>query len=395
MSRSFRVIVVGPTGAGKSQFCNFVQRDISNSINKVSDSLNSCTKDPYPNYFTRQNSSYEFIDTAGSSDSANDDVKNLENLVNYLKDKKSIDYIILVLKFNERVTKETREYINILGKIFTPGEFYTHLCVLFTKFPINPSKKDNKIKNKSIEEINVILKETFNINKNMRIPEVNVYFIDTECDEDDHTYEEKYQDTVDIMLKQMKLDIEIYPSINTTNFDMTGVNAKTRAQKQIEQLNQKLKEETKRREEEERQKKRLEEEIKKNKKNDKERRIKENQLKELMRKQEEERKRLEEFERENERKRRLIEEEARKKGIEISKLDDIIDGCAEFVGITGLGVGACFLLSLGGVALSAICPVAGPAIAGFFFYTSGWLTIDAVGAGLVAGGAKIAKEIKK
>ena len=192
MSRSFRVIVVGPTGAGKSQFCNFVQRDISNSINKVSDSLNSCTKDPYSNYFTRQNSSYEFIDTAGSSDSGNDDVKNLENLVNYLKDKKSIDYIILVLKFNERVTKETREYINILGKIFTPGEFYTHLCVLFTKFPINPSKKENKIKNKSIEEINIILKETFNINKNMRIPEVNVYFIDTKCDEDDHTYEEKY-----------------------------------------------------------------------------------------------------------------------------------------------------------------------------------------------------------
>ena len=330
MSRSFRVIVVGPTGAGKSQFCNFVQRDTSNSKNKVSDSLNSCTKDPYSNFFTRQNSSYEFIDTTGSSDSADDDAKNLENLVNYLKDKQSIDYIILVLKFNERVTKETREYINILGKIFTPGEFYTHLCVIFTKFPINPSKKENKIKNKSIEEINIILKETFNINKNMRIPEVNVYFIDTECDEDDHTYEEKYQDTVDIMMKQMKLDIKNYPSINTTNFDMTGVNAKTRAQKQIEQLNQKLKEETKIREEEERQKKRLEEEIKKNKKNDEERRIKENQLKELMRKQEEERKRNEEFQRENERQRRLIEEEARKKGIEISKLDNLIDGCGEF-----------------------------------------------------------------
>ena len=193
----------------------------------------------------------------------------------------------------------------------------------------------------------------------------------------------------------MKLDIEIYPSINTTNFDMTGVNAKTRAQKQIEQLNKKLKEETKRREEEERQKKRLEEEIKKNKKNDKERRIKENQLKELMRKQEEEGKRLEEFERQNERKRRLIEEEARKKGIEISKLDNIIDGCAELVGMAGQGVGACFLLSLRGAALTAICPVAGPAIASFFFYTSGLLTIDAVGAGLVAGGAKIAKEIKK
>ena len=50
------------------------------------------------------------------------------------------------IKFNERLTKETREYIEILGKILTPGEFYTHLCVFFTKFPANPSKKDNRIK---------------------------------------------------------------------------------------------------------------------------------------------------------------------------------------------------------------------------------------------------------
>ena len=40
----YRVMVVGPTEAGKSQFCNFIQRDWTNSINKISDDLNSCTK---------------------------------------------------------------------------------------------------------------------------------------------------------------------------------------------------------------------------------------------------------------------------------------------------------------------------------------------------------------
>ena len=146
--KSYRVIIVGPTGAGKSQFCNFVIRDSTNQINKVSDSLNSCTIDPFSNYFSRENTNYEFIDTAGSSssDSSNDDNKNLEKLVNYLRTKKEIDYIILLLKFNERLTKETREYIEILGKILTPGEFYTHLCLFFTKFPANPSKRDNIIK---------------------------------------------------------------------------------------------------------------------------------------------------------------------------------------------------------------------------------------------------------
>jgi hypothetical protein len=65
----------------------------------------------------------------------------LENLVNYLKDKKSIDYIILVLKFNERVTKETREYINILGKIFTPGEFTRIYAYFLQNFQLIRVKK--------------------------------------------------------------------------------------------------------------------------------------------------------------------------------------------------------------------------------------------------------------
>ena len=86
----YRAIVVGPTGAGKSQFCNFIQRDLTNSINEVSDDLDSCTKDPSSNIFTRNNIKYEFIDTAGSSDSSKDDIKNLEKLINYIKKKKKL-----------------------------------------------------------------------------------------------------------------------------------------------------------------------------------------------------------------------------------------------------------------------------------------------------------------
>ena len=143
--RTYRAIVVGPTGAGKSQFCNFVQRDTTNSINKVCDFLDSCIQEPQSNYFVRNETNYEFIDTAGNSDSENNDEKNLEILINYLKEKKTIDYIILILKFGERVTCETRDYLKTLGKLFTPIEFYSHLCVFFTKFPKNPSEKENKM----------------------------------------------------------------------------------------------------------------------------------------------------------------------------------------------------------------------------------------------------------
>ena len=63
-NKVYRVIVVGPTGAGKSQFCNFVRRDITNSIYTVSYSLDSCTKDPFSNFFQRKSTNYEFIDTS-------------------------------------------------------------------------------------------------------------------------------------------------------------------------------------------------------------------------------------------------------------------------------------------------------------------------------------------
>ena len=66
----YKIVVVGPTGAGKSQFCNFIQKDLTNSINRVSDSLDSCTQDPFSNYFKRQENNFEFIDTAGNSDSS-------------------------------------------------------------------------------------------------------------------------------------------------------------------------------------------------------------------------------------------------------------------------------------------------------------------------------------
>ena len=138
----YRVIVVDPTGMGKSQFCNFIQRDITNSINKVSDSLNSCTQDPFSNKFKRNNNNYEFIDTAGSADSGNKDIENFKRLVEYLKKKLLIDHILLLLKFGEKVINDTRDYIKTLGKIFTPVEFYNHLSVIFTKSPIKPSKKE-------------------------------------------------------------------------------------------------------------------------------------------------------------------------------------------------------------------------------------------------------------
>ena len=299
----YRILVVGPTGAGKSQFCNFVQRDITNSKNKVGVGLRSCTKGPQSNIFTRNNTNYDFLDSAGSSDSDNDDIKNLNLLIDFIKKKESIDYITLLLKFGEKITNETKKYLETLGKIFTAGEFYTHLCVFFTKFPTKPKKKDSKLKDETKKEINEILKEIFHIDKEIQIPDVKVYFIDTEIDEDDNTYDEKSQDTIDIMIKQMKLDIKKYNSINTKNFDVTGERIENE-KKQIEVLKKQLEEEKLKKEKEDEEKKRIIEEMQKMKEDDKK---KEEELKNILKKFQEEQ--------------RKIDEDAKNRNIDIERLD--------------------------------------------------------------------------
>ena len=331
----YRVLVVGPTGAGKSQFCNFVQRDITNSKNKVSSGLRSCTKGPKSNIFTRNNTNYDFLDSAGSSDSDNDDINNLNLLIDFIKKKESIDYISLLLKFGERITNETKKYLETLGKIFTAREFYTHLCVFFTKFPTKPKKKDRELRDETIKEINVILKEIFKIEEKIQIPDVKVYFIDTEFDEDDNTYDEKSQDTIDIMIKQMKLDIMIFNSINTKNFDATGENCKLRKEnekKQIQELIKQLEEEKLKKEKEEEEKKRIVEEIQKMKVDNEKKKEKEELLKNILKNQEEERKKYEpiireaqERERKIQEEQRKIEEDAKKRNIEIERLNGKIN----------------------------------------------------------------------
>ena len=331
----YRVLVIGPTGAGKSQFCNFVQRDTTNTINEVCHRLKSCTKSPKSNIFTRNNTKFDFIDSAGSSDSDDDDIKNLNLLIDFLKKKESIDYISLLLKFGERITNETKKYLETLGKIFTAREFYTHLCVFFTKFPTKPKKKDRELRDETIKEINVILKEIFKIEEKIQIPDVKVYFIDTEFDEDDNTYDEKSQDTIDIMIKQMKLDIMIFNSINTKNFDATGENCKLRKEnekKQIQELKKQLEEEKLKKEKEEEEKKRIVEEIQKMKVDNEKKKEKEELLKNILKNQEEERKKYEpiireaqERERKIQEEQRKIEEDAKKRNIEIERLNGKIN----------------------------------------------------------------------
>lgn len=390
-SKTYRVIVIGPTGAGKSQFCNFAQKDLTNEINEVSDSMNSCTQDPFSNKFERNGLNLELIDTAGSSDSSNNDEINLQKLVNYLRDKKEIDYILLLLKFGERLTNVTKNYLENLGKIFTPNEFYHHLCVIFTKFPVEkPKKKDKETKDKFKKEINETLKMSFKLSKE-EIPDVGVYFIDTDIEEDDDgnkSFIQKSQDTVDAIINRIKINYMENKSINTANLDFTGDGVQKRMdeekkilletirrleeEKEREKKRQIEKEENERkrrieqeeierlrRKKEEANKKKLEELIKKQQEEN--RRLEEERKKEEeeRKRAEAERKKYEEEKRKIEEEKKKAEEEERRKGIERDRLEKK-EICEKFTygGLFG-NIGS-LLLGVGGVILTPFCPAAGP-----------------------------------
>ena len=354
INKLYRVLVVGPIGAGKSQFCNFVQNDISNSINEVRFSLNSCTQDPKSNIFEREGTHYDFIDTAGNGDSPDIDEKNFIKLIDYLKSVKQIDYILLLLSFRDRLANNTKEYLKKLGKIFTPKEFYNHISIIFTNSPKISQKNSVKIlENYKIikEEITKALKEAFNVKNALVDKSPEVFFIDTEIDEDTNSFNKESLQTVNAILDQLKLNADKYKSINTLNIDINGENVKLKIkndQKEINIFKEKLKEF--------------------NEKKDKE---------EISQKNEENEKLINEIKNKNEnfiKRQEEINNKVKNYGIYVDKLDGIEANSKSNLGfiITEVAGG---VLTFGGLLLSAILPEVGPiiAIAGIGMITGGGL----------------------
>ena len=57
MDKIYKIVLLGPTGVGKSQLCNFIMKDKENKTFKVSESINSCM--PLLEYYTRNIEEYE------------------------------------------------------------------------------------------------------------------------------------------------------------------------------------------------------------------------------------------------------------------------------------------------------------------------------------------------
>jgi GTP-binding protein EngB required for normal cell division len=223
MNNLIRTVLIGPTGAGKSQFCNFIHKDLTNSICTVSNSLNSCTKEPKSTIVERQNIRLELIDSPGSSDSNNNDEENLKKLALYLRGKKELNQILLVLSFHDRLSRDTRQYLNILSWIFTPRQFLTNLMIIFTHYPENPDEDDISKYELFKKEIKQELDKIFQVPAELKLPDIPIYFMNTKIFKKDGIkfFDKNSELAANDFIEELKLRISstTYSIIDTTDLD--------------------------------------------------------------------------------------------------------------------------------------------------------------------------------
>ena len=225
MNQLIKIVLVGPTGAGKSQFCNFIHKDLTNSIYKVSNSLNSCTSSPQSSIVERQDIRLELIDSPGSSDSNNNDEENLKVLADYLRSKNEIHQILLILSFEDRLSKDTRQYLKILSWIFTPMQFMSNLIVVFTHYPKDPDEEDIEKFYQHKYEVNEELNKIFDIptEYKSKIPQIPVYHFNTKIlnkNTSPHFDENSMKASNDLINDiKFRISSSFYKPIETTNLE--------------------------------------------------------------------------------------------------------------------------------------------------------------------------------
>ena len=158
-------------------------------------------------------------------------ILNVLELLDFFKSKGNIDYILFLLNYNNaRFSRDLKEYFEFLAKIFTPFEFFSHLSIVYTRY-IECDDDDEELEiKKDINSLHDEIKKIFHLNKEIQIPEMNQYYLNTKIykDKDKKDKEKQFQNIVDIMLQQIKMDVDIYDSIDTKNLDIKGNNVKIR-----------------------------------------------------------------------------------------------------------------------------------------------------------------------
>ena len=208
--KKLRIVILGPTGNGKSQLCNFILQDKSNKKFNVSSKIYSETKNTISDSIFRSGKIIEVIDTPGFDDSDNQDLDNSRNLINFIKKQGKIDFILFILNFSSRKLKGSEKiYFDNLSKVFTKNKFISHLGIIYTNY--FGRLKDERIKNNVKKELIEFINNEYNIENNIENP--FIYFFDTDPEGENY---DNYQIVFNEIINKIEKKIAKYGEINSS-----------------------------------------------------------------------------------------------------------------------------------------------------------------------------------
>ena len=117
-----------------------------------------------------------------------------------------------MINYSYRIRKDFLDYIKGLGKMFTPRDFFNHSCFVFNRYY------------KKLDSRKEILIKIFieNLKEELSIEDINhnkLYFIDTNIEDAEEEKINENQEVIDIILKQIKIDVDIFDSMNIQNLN--------------------------------------------------------------------------------------------------------------------------------------------------------------------------------
>ena len=191
LSTKISLLILGATGDGKSQLGNFILNNPQ--AFKVSDDINSETKETIGKYGINGAENLFVIDTPGLQDTEEKDKQILEQMANYVKNHGSLHAIIIVLNFTvDRLSGYIQDMLKVFINMFPIPNFWEHTCFVFTHYYAemiekNEQKKQNKIEKFSELIINMI-RNFKDIKIDVQIPDksnLRFYFVDTDMENEE------------------------------------------------------------------------------------------------------------------------------------------------------------------------------------------------------------------
>ena len=174
-----KILLLGERGTGKSTLGNQI---LGQEAFKVSDDVKTGTKLTYGAPGKLDSGFVYIIDTPGIQDTTNEDKQNMLQLVQFIKQNKEINAIILL--FNYQQVRFPYHMLKLFCHMFPMKEIGEHLAIIFTnsftrKGALTKEQKYKKIKN-FFPEFQKVIKEANDIDIPEKIP---IGFVDVDPEE--------------------------------------------------------------------------------------------------------------------------------------------------------------------------------------------------------------------